>query len=113
MNEIDDLLEQQQILRRLTQAGADHDAVETLRSQCSLCDRLGGVAQIDQAARDVVAGLMQLLDLGVDVHLDQLRCQPRKCGEICKRRIQADSEHSGLHLASYWVMSGSTSFARF
>ena len=53
MNEIDDLLEEEQQLRRDAQAGPDHNAVEAPRFERKRDLFLGGLAEINKAAHDV------------------------------------------------------------
>ena len=57
---------------------------------------LGGLAEIDQAACDVISERAQPPDLGIDMAAEHFGRELRQRGEIQEHRIDADGEHRFL-----------------
>jgi len=97
VDEVEDLLEQQQPLLRLAQARADHDAIKPVIPQRRHDACLRALAEIDEAARDLVAGIAQAQELRVDIGADKLGRELRKRAVIRMNGFDADRKHAFGH----------------
>src|SRR4051812_6264167 len=78
MNDVDQLLEQEEVGRGCTDAGADHDAVERLLRQLLRDDGLGRLAQIDEAELHLVPRGSQRRGVGLELSSELLGREPRE-----------------------------------
>ncbi len=76
MNEVDNLFEQNQSCRRLTQASTQYDTIKISRPQCRLDRLLGGLAEIDETSCGIVPQCTQALDVSVEVGANVLGSKP-------------------------------------
>jgi len=97
MDQIDDPFEQQQAFGRHAQPGANHNAVEARGLKRLRGYRLGGFAEIDEAAYDFKARIAKPFDLCVDVAAYQFRRKLRERAEIDKGWVNADCKYT-LHV---------------